>query len=615
MGSDTLHKPRSLPIVGRFGVRHFLNPASKKSSSNNITFLLLLTLFSTFIFVNLHSIYFNIRLKFSRIPSFSSSSWAPSNVYNSIFLHNHYPNDSPAYRDPHAFINWRYSDIIARNITEHTVVLGTEPFNDEISIYKPICMTKEKKFYTFKGLKSCSGFNKSTSYFKRQCPRLRYFSKMATRLAINIDKEEKDFGWIYNNKQHIQWIDDLTIIQGIEPTDSNVAHVIRRFLFIHHIRENLNLYTTSKAMYPLNILILPSTNFLVERFRNAYRYNFYHQQLLNVVAYPYQHEIGNLYDFTVSATRKGSRRKRITAHVLSNYSFINNNVNRKPNFKIQNKSFVCFRKALIPGYLNQRFFINDFEYPSFHLKNDSPRPAKQNSSSTRTQGMMRLKRNKNKFVQIPYLPRDSVKFRQRLRRFFNAYNGVELNNEPSAKLHSIYNRKKQLILLDRSGQSRTFEHETKMKLIQIFKLFAMHNGFSFSMLDADYLSFQQQYEILKYKTIAIGIHGANLANCIFMPPYSVLFEIFPHAFSHQMYMHGGNSGLFYKSYMMLTAPTDYKGLQLYNYSTSQCTKLNGKCNGHYKNQQLVATAQDYFNIKHILSEVFDIANSLKYSST
>lgn len=43
----------------------------------------------------------------------------------------------------------------------------------------------------------------------------------------------------------------------------------------------------------------------------------------------------------------------------------------------------------------------------------------------------------------------------------------------------------------------------------------------------------------------VGIHGANLANCIFMRPMGVLLEIFPANVSSSCYIGGSNSGLAY----------------------------------------------------------------------
>lgn len=46
----------------------------------------------------------------------------------------------------------------------------------------------------------------------------------------------------------------------------------------------------------------------------------------------------------------------------------------------------------------------------------------------------------------------------------------------------------------------------------------------------------------------VGLHGANLANAMFMPPTGALFEIFPYKYVKSFYRNGGNAGLRYSSH-------------------------------------------------------------------
>jgi hypothetical protein len=55
----------------------------------------------------------------------------------------------------------------------------------------------------------------------------------------------------------------------------------------------------------------------------------------------------------------------------------------------------------------------------------------------------------------------------------------------------------------------------------------------------------QQASIMRDVGLAVGVHGANFVNTIFMPPAAALFEIFPWRYVRYYYAGGANSGLRY----------------------------------------------------------------------
>lgn len=57
--------------------------------------------------------------------------------------------------------------------------------------------------------------------------------------------------------------------------------------------------------------------------------------------------------------------------------------------------------------------------------------------------------------------------------------------------------------------------------------------------------FVQQVNHIQKIGFLVGIHGANLANCIFMRPFGAILEIFPANMVSNCYMAGANSGLAY----------------------------------------------------------------------
>lgn len=60
--------------------------------------------------------------------------------------------------------------------------------------------------------------------------------------------------------------------------------------------------------------------------------------------------------------------------------------------------------------------------------------------------------------------------------------------------------------------------------------------------------FEDQVKNMAGIGFVVGIHGANLANNLFMRPFGMLFEIFPANMTSHCYVAGGNSGLAYMSH-------------------------------------------------------------------
>lgn len=59
------------------------------------------------------------------------------------------------------------------------------------------------------------------------------------------------------------------------------------------------------------------------------------------------------------------------------------------------------------------------------------------------------------------------------------------------------------------------------------------------------MPFREQVEAMRNIGLAVGLHGANLVNSIFMPAASAIFEIFPFRYVRYYYVAGSNSGLRY----------------------------------------------------------------------
>jgi hypothetical protein len=93
------------------------------------------------------------------------------------------------------------------------------------------------------------------------------------------------------------------------------------------------------------------------------------------------------------------------------------------------------------------------------------------------------------------------------------------------------------------------------------------------------IALSEQAAALQSAGLAVGIHGANIVNTIFMPPAAALFEIFPYKYVRYYYSSGSNSGLRYSLHEVET------GLE------RSCTEPI-KCMLQYRESKLSLTAYD-----------------------
>lgn len=98
----------------------------------------------------------------------------------------------------------------------------------------------------------------------------------------------------------------------------------------------------------------------------------------------------------------------------------------------------------------------------------------------------------------------------------------------------------------RTGANRRFSAEDDAWLEHMLKNETESAGaklFSFAFSSAQCL--REQVDIVAKVGFIVGIHGANLVNAVFMPPFGVMMEIFPKGATERCYVAGGNSGLKY----------------------------------------------------------------------
>lgn len=196
-------------------------------------------------------------------------------------------------------------------------------------------------------------------------------------------------------------------------------------------------------------------------------------------------------------------------------------------------------------------------------------------------------------AMVPTVPKDSIRLREKFENIFN-------------KKRRVQSERMLILLLDRSGTKRVFPTKARSKIINYIQKKANNFGYRFEVVDFRNMNFSEQYRTVRSASIAIGIHGANLVNTMFMPPLSALIEIFPFGFDQKhepMYRNGGNSGLKYFFYAVRNG-TNFADLKRFP-SVTECIRRNISCLRHYRDSTLKVDDADIFSIDQILRRAID----------
>lgn len=372
--------------------------------------------------------------------------------------------------------------------------------------------------------------------------------------------------------------------------------------------------------------------------------NDYHRMLFNVVTAPYETVIGGtLGDVILSSRgkREGSTLDHnTTVMLLSGLGLKPTREDWAKQIDLSKRKHVCFRQAIVPSFLRGRFFLSDHDYPS-------SLPTLQHESGSAGMGslatMLRQQNNgdnnnnneadatsnggngKEEIKQLqvaPPLPRDSIAFRRRLHAVLttasNSATSADDNNNDTNGKYVIEPPRRKIVFIDRHGRRRAINPRRKQLLLHRLRTLSTRLGYNFSVITFENKPLREQYAALKDVAIAVGMHGANLVNVMFMAPMTVLVELFPFGFDHDMYVNGGNSGIKYYKIQMSALPSknkeeegegEFEGLKNYD-SIKSCIRMNAACKVHYRDAMVFPTDDDVDRIDRAVKDAVQWCETL-----
>jgi len=473
---------------------------------------------------------------------------------------------------PSSLLRWDHAAVHSPTLGRHVVGLGTK--HDHIIVHKPLCVnpTTEKVIFLDTGAR-CSGYNQTAMWLQQYCPMMQ--QSCVKEALLPISSRPRGPSWLAEAEAagNVDWVEAPTVVQFMEKNCGNIAHYAGRALMLEHVIANAAAYIGANSSRGVeNVLLLPSWH-VMKRFTLPHNYGFWHKSLLAALVGPARLRLSTLDRFVAHARKPYVGKLRVhLVHNLTRSAPPTTAAGTSP----EAPRLVCFRTAITPSFLKARFFVDDAEYPS----------AQPSLRSLPVEG-------------APRVPRDALRVRSRVHALLHpdvpgvVANGGLPTPPPAAK---------RVVFIDRFGARRALGAQDKERLTGLLAELATAKGFTFEKVAFDNMTFDEQVATMATAAMAVGIHGANLVNAAFMPANSVLVELFPYRFTHDMYVEGGHAGVRYFSHQMLTG-TEFPTLPKYR-TAARCIMRSHDCKVHYRDSALVVTDVDLADLRSKFSSGF-----------
>ncbi|KAJ8907753.1 hypothetical protein NDN08_007859 [Rhodosorus marinus] len=406
--------------------------------------------------------------------------------------------------------------------------------------YSPLCINRGQIVY-IEGDISCDSFQlrgEKTAMGENDC--LEIEKKTFGESGLTGDPVPQPRSWLKEQEESggIRWVENMTALLAFPKSDSNIAQYSPRILFLWTLMRHAEGFGVEPIQ---NALLLASDHIMNQLLSRS----SWHREALRAVVNPW-----SVPDRVLDSLDRYEGTERV--------QYLRN------DRSMSSGGTTCFRGAILLGYLKNRVFLPSIEVPGLSKYPEDEDPER--------------------------LPGDALGFR----RSVFAMIGYSDTSEP-------LRLKRKLVYLKR-GSGRSFDSESEGRLVSMLSELSKQWGFDMRVVTFEGLSFEAQVKAVENAAIAIGIHGANLVNAIFLPPRAQLVEIFPYRFAHDLFKYGSTAGLRYKSYT-LTSGLEFPEISEY-VDSLDCIRKKVECKVHYRSdaREMTMTEDDILSIWNILNQ-------------
>jgi len=418
-------------------------------------------------------------------------------------------------------------------------------FYDRVAALQPLCMrgkSKNLELQMAEGRRVCSAFNTSQDWLDQNCEQLQ---KNVLSSELNLPMVPEIMGELKEadpENYTARWVPGTTVLQVLDRSCGNIAHFMGRILMLNHLLVNRKSYGVPEV----DQVIVVTGSDLMKRFVDSAKWGTYHEGVLGSIVYPSKPVVDVKLDDVRQQVIKFQNERRKGS----------NSAEPRPVFLVEQLGTLggdapplCFERVLVPGYMKGRFFIDDAEYPSA------------------------LSSLRGRSADDPKVARDGLRFRSQI--------GSYLFRQAAPVLI-----KPKVLYLDRGAQGgsrRLITPESRLRLLEILSKETVDRGYELEVVRFENKTFKEQVKLMRDAALVVGVHGANLVNCIFMPPLSAMLELFPFRFYHPMYVEAGRGGVKYYS-MQVSTGQEYENWA--NMDSMQACMSEHACKIHYRDAML-----------------------------
>ncbi|KAA8496569.1 hypothetical protein FVE85_0298 [Porphyridium purpureum] len=373
----------------------------------------------------------------------------------------------------------------------------------------------------------------------------------------------------------VHFISGTTVLAIFKRSDHNIAHFAGRIMYVFHLLMNHEGWRIPEIQ---NIIITVQGQPLIWDMLVNHSKGIqmsWQGVLTEIITYPDEPIMENVSKFLKNDTSEGGRRVLIVNQLAD----------------LTAHSSVRFERLVTAGFLKGRFFVEDMNLPRREQRTLPARP----------------------IDEFPGISADSWKFHSQVEMWSRGdverakYFSFESGNTISLRIVFLHRAQ--------SGNTlRMIDQNSFRFVVDTLREFGRLHNIPFEVVTFDNMTVYEQIRTMRHVSLAIGIHGANLVNSLYMPRLAALLEIFPFKFDHEMYRNGGQGSLWYDALHLAQGvhhPSVTKGTFA---SAEACILASTACKKFYRDAKVSFSAEDKKQFILKVTGAIKYLSELLYSS-
>lgn len=396
---------------------------------------------------------------------------------------------------------------------------------NSVCVHVPLCVRHSSLVYLTEILRCAAytnGNHRDVTMSQERCLELERYVEASAQM-VPVERKSKMWLEHLEKRENILWFEDDAVMVRLSYRCTSIPYFAAHMFMLHHILQHPGRYGLSS----ISNIVIAAHQQVAKKIRYT---KSWHHGLLAAIVHPSSFVYSHKEMESILATQKG-------ASLQKRHVFVTDGIWTMA----KSRRVPCFRRVAVSTQSQPHLFTTADDYPGVAV-----------SSSDTIDDNVRYA--------------DADTFRQLL------YSSLSFSSVPKLS--------KRIVYLHRAT-SRTFSPMGLTTFQVTMRTMCETHGYSYRLLDMAGLSFAQQVNAIAGAGIAIGIHGTQMLNMLFLPKHAAVVEIMPYGFSNDLFEGGSGAGLWYESHQVRTG-TDFPGLAQHGGNADQCRRQSSECRRWYQ---------------------------------